>query len=565
MRERFSEINITGTGNPIPVGAEAKNITLNDGSVLEEALGDINFQENGSIIEQINKVDNRIRKDANYAPLTAPRLKDALSVRRYNKDNILASIPVVGETKRGIAAIYNNNLYQWKISGVITSGNNTTLLLYGGDDYSVQLATTSDFLITIKTNLNGALSGTAQSPITSLRFDLHNSTNGQDTSIYVYSEDETKNFTIPADTFLYRVCLNIHSGNEDFAIENGTLKFELKDLNDKEQDTYNVVFDVQQNLNDKSWTTTVAENFVVSKGLQSEGRSTLGTIYDSKWEGSLDITGLIDVKESVTKDTGIIVRNSPICFTMDNINNYSGSTIAEKAINQRQKMLNLKERTTPFYIAPMYTETGLGMLRYGASQAHDFYVGPQNSIGNAQVCITQETTAIRNTLDLGDNRVLSTKIIQYFEPDNFADIESMLVNDDYPIWTPIVFFSSSKLGAWLAWRNSGEGAALGLGWKWYDNDKAEYAFNGYCVAAQSNAAGFTTNQGLFKFRYSFYPNQSNKKRKFLSYKVINANPATINTNVFVRVGGSINETGTNIEYKARGMWSGYSAGTSITQ
>jgi len=52
---------------------------------------------------------------------------------------------------------------------------------------------------------------------------------------------------------------------------------------------------------------------------------------------------------------------------MDNINNYSGSTIAEKAINQRQKMLNLKERTTPFYIAPMYTETGLGMLRYGAS------------------------------------------------------------------------------------------------------------------------------------------------------------------------------------------------------
>ena len=59
MRERFSEINITGTANPIPVGAEAKDITLNDGSVLEEALGDINFQENGSIIDQINKI-NRI-------------------------------------------------------------------------------------------------------------------------------------------------------------------------------------------------------------------------------------------------------------------------------------------------------------------------------------------------------------------------------------------------------------------------------------------------------------------------------------------------------------------------
>lgn len=563
MRERFSEINITGTGNPIPVGAEAKNITLNDGSILEEALGDINFQENGSIIEQINKVDNRIQRDASYAPLTAPRLKDALSVRRYNKDNILASIPVVGETKRGIAAIYNNNLYQWKISGVITSGNNTTLLLYGGDDYSTQLATTSDFLVTIKTNLNGALSGTAQNPITSLRFDLHNSTSGQNTSIYVYSEDETKNFTIPANTFLYRICLNIHSGNEDFAIENGTLKFELKDLNDQEQDTYNVVFDVQQNLNDKSWTTTVAENFVVSKGLQSEGRSTLGTIYDSKWEGSLDIAGLIDVKESASKNTGIIIRNSPICFTMDSVNNYSGSTIAEKAINQRQKMLDLKGRTTPYYIAPMYTEAGLGMLRYGASQAHDFYVGPQNSIGNAQVCITQGTTAIRNTLDLGNNRIKSTRVIQYFDPESFADIESMLTNDAYPTWTPMVLFSSAKLGAWLAWRNVGTNAALGICWKWIYN--GEYAFCGYCVAAQSDSAGFVANPGLFKFRYSFYPNQSNKKRKFLSYKVINANPATINTNVFVRVGGSINGNGTNVQYQARGMWSGYSAGTSITQ
>ena len=44
MRERFSEINIVGNSTPIPVGAEAKNITLKDGSILEQALGDINFQ-----------------------------------------------------------------------------------------------------------------------------------------------------------------------------------------------------------------------------------------------------------------------------------------------------------------------------------------------------------------------------------------------------------------------------------------------------------------------------------------------------------------------------------------
>jgi len=36
MRERFSEIQITGSSNStLPVGADAKNITLEDGSILE--------------------------------------------------------------------------------------------------------------------------------------------------------------------------------------------------------------------------------------------------------------------------------------------------------------------------------------------------------------------------------------------------------------------------------------------------------------------------------------------------------------------------------------------------
>ena len=48
------------------------DITLKDGSVLEQALGDINFQENGSIIDQINKINMKMEEDTSYAPLSAP-------------------------------------------------------------------------------------------------------------------------------------------------------------------------------------------------------------------------------------------------------------------------------------------------------------------------------------------------------------------------------------------------------------------------------------------------------------------------------------------------------------
>ena len=88
MRERFSEINIVGNSTPIPVGAEAKNITLKDGSILEQALGDINFQEKGSIIDQLGQLSTSIQNSYDYAPYTNPRFKNSLAVRQYNRDNI---------------------------------------------------------------------------------------------------------------------------------------------------------------------------------------------------------------------------------------------------------------------------------------------------------------------------------------------------------------------------------------------------------------------------------------------------------------------------------------------
>ena len=546
MRERFSEINITGTGNPIPVGAEAKDITLNDGSILEEALGDINFQENGSIIDQINKINMKIEEDTSYAPLSAPRIKDAFSVRRYNKDNILASIIDVGGTKRGITASYN--LYQWKVTGAILAGNNDTIVLYGSDDHSINLAGPSDYLVTIKNNINNALLGDSSNPITSLRFDIYNSTAGTTSTIYVYQGDETKDFIVPANCFLYRIGLNIHAGNENTIIEEGILKFELKNLNDQQEDTYNVVFDVQQDLTNKSWTTTVAENFTVSKGLQSEARSSLGTIYDSKWEGNFDISGRININAASSDKTGVLVNQGSVSFSLKNINDYTGTTIAQKAADQRSKGLPF----TSYFIAPMYSNEGVAMLRYGATGAHDFYVGTNTLGGTSQFTITASSTSIKNTLNLSTQKVIASQLSLCRELMTFQDIENLLLDNTIYQWRPMLFLTAHVLGSWLAWRDQYTNPSVGIGWRVINPDN-EYIFQGFAMSAMDNHDNFTGNPGLFKFRYSFYPKATNKKRKFISYKMFNANPATINQYVQVRVG---NGMGSN------GFWSSYSKANS---
>jgi len=343
-----------------------------------------------------------MKKDTSYAPLSAPRIKDALSVRRYNKDNILTSIIATGGTKRGITASYN--LYQWKVTGTILAGNNDTIVLFGSDDHTKNLAGPSDYLVTIKNNINNALLGDSSNPIISLRFDIYNSTAGTTSTIYVYQGDETKNFTIPTNCFLYRIGLNIHAGNENTIIEEGILKFELKNLNDQQEDIYNVVFDVQQNLTNKTWTTTVAENFTVSKGLQSEARSSLGTIYNSKWEGNFDISGRININAASSDRTGILVNQGSVSFSIEDINNYTGTTIAQKAADQRSKGLPF----TSYFIAPMYSNEGVAMLRYGATGAHDFYVGTNTFGGASQFTITASSTSIKNTLNLSTQKVISS-------------------------------------------------------------------------------------------------------------------------------------------------------------
>ena len=136
MRERFSEINIIGNSTPVPVGAEAKNITLEDGSILEEALGDINFQEKGSVIDQIQQLSNAIKNDYDYAPYTNPRFKNSLAVRQYNRDNITTEMTpnIDAETEslvqNGLTATLNDD-YIWTLAGTVDTQNEVRLILYG--------------------------------------------------------------------------------------------------------------------------------------------------------------------------------------------------------------------------------------------------------------------------------------------------------------------------------------------------------------------------------------------------------------------------------------------------
>ena len=58
MIKRFTEIKQNGSNTQtIPIGTSADYITLKDGSILQETLGDTDLAENGSIQEQIQFIN----------------------------------------------------------------------------------------------------------------------------------------------------------------------------------------------------------------------------------------------------------------------------------------------------------------------------------------------------------------------------------------------------------------------------------------------------------------------------------------------------------------------------
>lgn len=526
MRERFSEINIVGNSTPIPVGAEAKNITLKDGSILEQALGDINFQEKGSIMDQLEQLSINMQNSYDYAPYTNPRFKNSLAVRQYNRDNITTEMTpnIDAETEslvqNGLTATLNDD-YIWTLAGTVDTQNEVRLILYGDPTGSERLTINEvggtlpvgegDYLITIKNNIN-VLQGALDAPVVTLRFEW-----GTDSSklwTQVYEGEESKNFTIPSNNYLYRIYLCIRSNNSGLTFnenQENLLSFELKNTGVK-QNKYDVVFDVQQDKKNKVWTTTVADNLEVRPKNQAEARSTLGTIYDTKWEGALNLTGSLNVDRGV--NSTILMKDNGLSFKMDDINTYTGTSTAEKVASQNNFLSKTIE--TPYFITPKYTledDAVKGNLLYSAKDKHVF-----NISGTQPVEIGQDVTHISNVLKL-DRRIISPFLSNYKYINNFVDLEEVIFDDTtYPDHTPILFFARGKVATFFAWKTIvgyipdvigfcykfelPEDTAVGPGKGSNTNGKPVKGVIGYGIQTREYPSFYNSRDTVYKFRYT---------------------------------------------------------------
>ena len=575
MRERFSEINIVGNSTPIPVGAEAKNITLKDGSILEQALGDINFQEKGSIIDQLGQLSTTIQDNYDYAPYTNPRFKNSLAVRQYNRDNITTEMTpnIDAETEslvqNGLTATLNDD-YIWSLAGTVDTQNEVRLILYGDPTGSERLTINEkggalivgegEYLVSIKNNIN-ILQGTLNAPVVTLRFEWGTDNNKLWTQIY--EGEEEKIFTIPTNNYLYRIYLCIQSNNSGLTFDENQenlLSFELKNTGTKEN-KYDVVFDVQQDKRNKIWTTTVADNLEVKPKNQVEARSTLGTIYDTKWEGALDLTGILRVNKGI--DSTIFMQDNGLSFKMDDINTYAGTSTAEKVASQNSYLSKATE--TPYFIVPKYTledDAVKGNLLYSAKDKHVF-----NISGTQPVEIGQDITHISNILKL-DQRIISSSLSSYKYINNFKDFEEIMFDDTYPDHIPILFFARGTVATYLAWkRNEGyipdvigfcykfelpQDTAVGSGGGSNTNGRPVKGLIGYGTQTREYPSFYNSRDTVYKFRYTVDKERhadTDKTRNFACVKLFDLFPLVPNSSQWVKRNGYLSSGGLYSDYQ----------------
>ena len=116
-----------------PIAAMAENIILKDGSILEDALGDVNVFEKGSVVDQIKTVRDMIGVQ-HYAKETDPVVINSLTLKNSSgnlfyadKDNvqIKAGIPL-----KANGGVETTNL---KATGTIQATGTTYInRIYGG-------------------------------------------------------------------------------------------------------------------------------------------------------------------------------------------------------------------------------------------------------------------------------------------------------------------------------------------------------------------------------------------------------------------------------------------------
>lgn len=499
MRQRFTEINIKNSDTPaIPVGAEASNITLSDGSILEQALGNINFQENGSIIDQIEKMkQNDILQ---YAPIEKPYFKRSLHLRRFSENNtdIISQLAISNNSKtnKGITASYSDGT--WTFNGTVTGSSNGIINLYGGGVLA-SIAEAGTYSVYVE-NQNALIGTSGQSKACLQFYWYHDSATSDDDTRrnyhYFYNGDNNPHtFTIPENHHMTRISFFINGSATGTVLTNRKLKFTLKKVSNT-QNTYNTVFDIQRDPFTNAWKTTVAENLIVAKGSQGEARSSLGTIYNSQWSGDFTVKGFINVNKENNKD-GILIEDGGIGFqTKASLSDYGSS---DNVSQQWSTSASIRQKT-PFFIGPGFNSNGNSYLYFGSKNGHIFYAGQNPSNDNMILMTTKDLTTIYNRLQV--NSIRSSVIPQYIYLADRKTLENIINdNTNYPSGIPFIFKTSAKMSSYLL--NSGDPnktstIMLGVGYK--TNSGSTRRFVGYFAL-----------QNLFFIDYSWDSNTTNSR------------------------------------------------------
>lgn len=542
MITRFTEVRQSGAQQSVPIGTTSDYITLPDGTILTDALGDIDLITNGSIKDQINKLASK--EQSGYAPIRAPFFKQGAFVRRYDRGNLIMDLPVStnSQSSNGITASFGTTRNSWRIIGILTSRTEDTVLhLYGNSEQKLDILGAGDYYITL-TDTNELLSEG-----TYLKLTFYTKSTNTYSSIEYYQPVTNEMFSISqgsennqeSDQILVGIDYIISSSIADETGFNGIINIEITDPNgNTQEDKYHVVFDVQQNQSDKIWTTTVAENFVVAKGLQNQPRSSLGTIYNSKWEGPLSII------QSNNKKSGILTQNSGIGFVLD-----PEGDATDAVFNQNASQIT---SATNYRIYSGYSSNE-GTLFYDSTARHTFRIIQDNNTVKKVLQITPDknvftgTTQVNGNVIVGNNYSLQVAHIEEKTTiiPRSAYITSMaqfqrIINDNinYPKNYVIPVSLEPNVATYLSQGGN------------YDSqfsDKWGTAGVGFIFKADNHTARiyFFANNKIYRVGYS-WPQGQFQTKKGVRNRTIRIYSVNITTQQFVNAGNaaSFNHTTT---------------------
>lgn len=312
-RKRFTQI-IDKTNNVIPVGGEAQNITLKDGSILEEALGEIKLAENGSIMDQLNELKNGAFS-AQYAPLISPQIQRSFAVQqdyisKFHTDYLSETSKNITLTK----SYLNSNT--WSVSGIMAGDQDGIIILIGNNNNESNIGSAGTYTYYIASNC-------ISQDKTGIQFVWNNLDNTNLQQIFVneanmkpidtegINKQAKGKITIPSGCKLNRITFFLFSTGIDYEIRNGYVTMYLyKDSDDKDTYPFSIT-----NSNDR-WKTSIADNLEVKSYNTTTPRSKLGTIYDSSWESILTVKAIDSIINKRYPGNGVLIQDSGVGFLL---------------------------------------------------------------------------------------------------------------------------------------------------------------------------------------------------------------------------------------------------------